>query len=75
MGPLELPAVALGHHSLFILWSKAKVSDQVYLVEELSHQVVLVIHFLGQLVNSKTDVYLTSWIKMRELCGAQLNTS
>ncbi|CAL8175115.1 unnamed protein product [Prunus armeniaca] len=60
MGLLELPPCALVHHSLFTLWSKAKVSDQVYLVEELSHQVVLVIHFLSQLVNSKTKVYLTS---------------
>lgn len=54
--------------------SKNKVLDQVYLVKDLPHQVLLVIYSLGQLVNYKIKVYLTSWNEMRELCGAQLYT-
>ncbi|CAL2256039.1 unnamed protein product [Prunus armeniaca] len=65
---------AFVHPSLFVLRSKAKVLDQVNLVEKLSNQVVLVVHSLSKLVNSRTKVCLTSWIGMRELCGAQLHT-
>ncbi|CAL2239269.1 unnamed protein product [Prunus armeniaca] len=64
LGPLKLPVGAFFHPSLL----KAKVSNQVNLVKELSNQVVLVIYSLSQLVNSKTEFCLTMWIKMRELC-------
>ncbi|CAL2266555.1 unnamed protein product [Prunus armeniaca] len=59
MGPFKLPANEFIHLSLFALRSKAKVSNQVNLVEELSNQVVLVVHSLSQLVNSKTEIFLT----------------
>ncbi|CAL8112502.1 unnamed protein product [Prunus armeniaca] len=61
------------HPSLFTVGSKAKVTDKVNMHEELSNQVVLVIYFLNELVDSKTEVYLTAWIRMSELCGAQLH--
>lgn len=74
LGPLELLACGFVHHSLFTLWSKAKVSDQVYLVKELPYQVILVFHYLGQLVDSKAKVFFTLWTKRKELCGAQMHT-
>lgn len=58
--PLKLPVCAFIYPFLFATLSKAKILDQVYLVKELSHQLVLVVHSLSQLVNSKTEVYLTS---------------
>ncbi|CAL8999820.1 unnamed protein product [Prunus brigantina] len=48
MGSLELPAGAFVHHSLFVLRSKTKVLDHINLVEKLSNQVVLFIHFFSQ---------------------------
>ncbi|CAL2247165.1 unnamed protein product [Prunus armeniaca] len=67
MGPLKLHAGAFVQPSIFAFRSKDNVSDQVNLVKELPNQVVLVVHFLSQLVNSKTEVYLTSWIRRRKL--------
>lgn len=69
LGPPELPTGAFVHPSFVALRSKANVSNQVYLVEELPHQVILVVHSLGQLVDHKIEVYLTSLTGMRELCG------
>ncbi|CAL8136283.1 unnamed protein product [Prunus armeniaca] len=64
---------------VFVSWffrtkqSKAKVSDQVNLVKELFNQVILIVHSLIQLANYKIEVCLTSWIRRREFCGAQLH--
>ncbi|CAL2255463.1 unnamed protein product [Prunus armeniaca] len=45
---LKLHACAFVYHFLFVLQYKAKVSDQVNLVEELPNQVVLVVHSLSR---------------------------
>lgn len=51
-GPLELLAGVFIHPLLFTNGLKAKVSDQVNLLEELFNQQILVVNSLGELVNS-----------------------
>ncbi|CAL2271156.1 unnamed protein product [Prunus armeniaca] len=72
--PVELPTGAFVYSSLFAWLSKAKILSHAYLIEELPHQSVLVVHSLSWLVNSQVEICLTLWIGRREAYGAQLHT-
>lgn len=62
LGPLNLPASASVHPSLFTIGSRAKVFNQIDLHEEQSSQIVLVVYSLSQLVDYKAEVCLTALI-------------
>ncbi|KAI5322878.1 hypothetical protein L3X38_031950 [Prunus dulcis] len=62
LGPLNLPANASVHPSLFAIGSRAKVFNQIGLSKEQSNQIVLVVYSLSQLVDFKAEVCLTALI-------------
>ncbi|CAL2256190.1 unnamed protein product [Prunus armeniaca] len=60
---------------IFTIRSKPEVADRIDLPKELTNQVVLVFNSLSQLVDQEIEIYLTSWINVRELCGAKLHAT